>query len=42
MECPFQFIECLQCGHIQDYSHVPDEEPIDCANCGARLSEAEE
>ena len=39
LECPFDFYECLKCGHIADYSGVDD--PVKCEKCGERLAEPE-
>ena len=40
-ECPFFFIECLECGHLADYAKVPEDSAVHCFQCNARLAEPE-
>ena len=41
LECPFDFYECLKCGHTADYSGVDSDDPVMCEKCGERLAEPE-
>ena len=41
-ECPFFFLECSECGLIDEYSGVDPDDPVHCFQCNARLAEPED